>query len=88
MVLAAMKSKESNPVPTNLQPATVGDTQALLVDERTAAAMLGVAPRTLWSLADSGELPCVRIGRRKLYSRDTLRRFIAQRETAGAAERS
>jgi hypothetical protein len=49
--------------------------------------MLGVAPRTLWSLANSGELPCVRIGRRKLYSIDTLRRFIAERETAPQVRR-
>lgn len=75
-------------MPTTLEPASAGDTQALLVDERTAASMLGVAPRTIWSMAASGELPSVRIGRRKLYAIDTLRRFIAQRESAGAAERT
>jgi excisionase family DNA binding protein len=61
-----------------------GENQPLLVDERTAAAMLGVAPRTIWSMAASGELPSVRIGRRKLYSVETLRRFIAEQEAASA----
>ncbi len=74
-------------MPTTLESAAAGETTPLLLDEREAARLLGVAPRTLWSLADSGELPCVRIGRRKLYSRDTLRRFIAERE-AGAGNRS
>ncbi len=49
--------------------------------------MLGVVPRTLWAMAASGELPSVRIGRRKLYAIDTLRRFVSQRETDGDAQR-
>ena len=70
------------------QPAAVDGSQPLLVDERIAAAMLSVSPRTLWSMAASGELPCVRIGRRKLYSVETLRRFIAECEAAGAIDQS
>lgn len=73
-------------MPTILEPASAVDTPALLVDEPTAAAMCSVAPRTMWSLAASGALPCVRIGRRKLYAIETLRRFIAERESAGAAK--
>lgn len=69
-------------MPTTMQPAIAGNTPALLVDERTAAAMLGVAPRTIWAMAASGELPSVRIGRRKLYAIESLRRFIAARESA------
>ena len=75
-------------MPTTLEPASPGDTQALLVDERTAAVMLGVAPRTVWSMAASGELPSVRIGRRKLYAIETLRRFIAERETAWTSQQN
>jgi hypothetical protein len=74
-------------MPTTIEPAAAGDTTPLLLDERAAARMLGVAPRTLWSLADNGALPCVRIGRRKLYSIDALRRFIAERETAPQSPR-
>lgn len=73
---------------TTLEPASAGETTPLLLDERTAARTLGVAPRTLWSLADAGEIRFVRIGRRKLYSVDTLRRFISEREAAGSAKRS
>jgi excisionase family DNA binding protein len=61
-----------------------GESEALLVNERTAAELLGVAPRTVWALAARGELASVRIGRRKLYSLETLRRFVAERETTAA----
>ena len=53
----------------------------------TAAAMLGVSPRSVWTLAASGELPSVRIGRRKLYRVETLQRWIVEREGAGRASR-
>jgi hypothetical protein len=32
---------------------------ALLVDSRTAAKILAVSERTLWTLTDRGEVPCV-----------------------------
>ena len=75
-------------MPTTLEPAAAGEKTPLLLDEREAARLLGVAPRTLWSLADTGEVPCVRIGRRKLYSVSSLHEFIRQRESAGATPRS
>jgi excisionase family DNA binding protein len=71
---------------STFEPATAGEAQPLLVGEREAAAMLGVAPRTIWSLADAGKLPSVRIGRRKLYAIETLRRFIADREAAATSK--
>lgn len=64
------------------------ESQLLLVDEPTAAQMMGVSPRSIWSLEDAGELPSVRIGRRKLYAIETLRRFIAQRESASQTPQS
>ncbi len=73
-------------MPTTLEPASAGEATPLLLDERTAARTLGVAPRTLWSLADAGEIPCVRIGRRKLYAIASLKQFIAEREAAGAVQ--
>jgi len=39
------------------------DALPLLVDVHIAAAMLDVSPRTIWRLAESGELTPVRIGR-------------------------
>jgi excisionase family DNA binding protein len=82
MVLAATTTIGVSAMSTTLEPARAGDAQTLLLSEREAAALLGVSPRSLWSLADAGELPCVRIGRRKLYAIDTLRRFITERESA------
>jgi excisionase family DNA binding protein len=54
----------------------------LLVSTHEAARMLGVCTRTVWELTRAGELPCVRIGVRVLYSPDTLRRWVAARERA------
>jgi len=59
--------------------------QPLLLREREAARLLGVSPRTLWTLAHSGDLPCVRFGRSKRYSLAALQRFIAERESAAAS---
>lgn len=55
--------------------------QPLLIDERAAANLLGLSPRTVWSLSAAGQIPFVRIGRRKLYSLESLRAWIRQRET-------
>lgn len=74
-------------MPTTIQPPAPSDT-ALLIDERAAAIALGISARTLWGLAAANQIPCLRIGRRKLYSISSLREFIRQRESAGIAERS
>jgi excisionase family DNA binding protein len=50
---------------------------ALLVDLRTAAKMLSISTRTAWQLAADGVLPCVRIGRRLLFSLSALEQFVA-----------
>lgn len=48
-----------------------------LLDERAAAKLLGVSPRVLWGLADSGAIPFIRIGPRlKRYAPEDLERFI------------
>jgi len=56
---------------------------ALLLSPRQAAAMLGISPRTLWGLTAADEIPHVRIGRRVLYSRESLAAWIARRERGG-----
>jgi excisionase family DNA binding protein len=44
------------------------DQPKLAVSAREAAAMLGVSERLLWSKTKNGEIPCVRLGTRVLYS--------------------
>lgn len=51
-----------------------------VMTERETAIFLRVSERTVFGLAKSGELPCVRIGRRKLFRRSTVEAFLAQRE--------
>jgi len=49
----------------------------LLVDAREAARLLAVSARTLWTLTDSGALPCVRIGRLVRYRPTDLAAWVA-----------
>ena len=66
--------------------------ERLLLTERDAARALAVSPRTVWSLADSGQLPVVRIGRAKRYDLRDIESLIqrlkgqacAQKETPAA----
>jgi excisionase family DNA binding protein len=57
----------------------------LLVDARTAAAMLTISERTLWQLAHDGELPTVRIGRAVRYDPRDLRDLIERRKAPAEA---
>ena len=57
------------------EPSLVIQLPPLLVDEKTAAELLGVSKRTVFELNEAGELPCKRIGSRKLYSVTRLRDF-------------
>jgi len=48
-----------------------------LLDERAAAKILGISPRAMWGLADSGAIPFIRIGPRlKRYDPRDLEDFI------------
>jgi len=49
--------------------------EPLLVNEDTAAAMLGVSPRTVWQLGKAGVLVTGRIGRRKNYLVSSLKAY-------------
>jgi hypothetical protein len=51
--------------------------EPLLVDATVAAHMLSLSPRSLWSLTARAEIPCVRVGARKLYSVEVLRAWVA-----------
>lgn len=61
----------------------VSNDDPLLVDMVTAAKMLGISRTTIWSMANSGELPSVKIRRRRMFSPSTLREWIAQQEKKG-----
>ncbi|MEN1704602.1 MAG: helix-turn-helix domain-containing protein [Planctomycetota bacterium] len=54
----------------------------LLVSEREAAKLLAISPRTLWSLRQSGEIPCIRIGRAVRYSVAELSAWV-DRQASG-----
>lgn len=47
-----------------------------------AAEALAISPRKLWSLTNSGDVPCVRIGRCVRYVPDELSAWIDQRRTS------
>ena len=60
----------------------------ILVDERTAAQLLGVSPRTIWTLRQRGELPYVRVGPRLVrYRPADLERWAAERAAAHGGSR-
>jgi len=62
-------------------PPNAAAIQPILVDEKTAAAMLGVSPRTLFDLNDRGDVPARQMPAapgRKLYHVDDLLRFACQ----------
>lgn len=74
----AQTTRSSNvPDPSHTDPMLVGMTEA--------ARMIGVSARTLWSMANAGELPTVRIRRRVLFNVAALREWVDARTEGGAA---
>ena len=53
-----------------------------LVSRKEVAAILGISERTVWSMTNAGEIPCVRIRKRVLYRLDHVQGFI-DRQTDG-----
>ena len=54
-----------------------------LLNPREAAKLLNVCEKTLWSLANHGEIPVVRIGRSVRYDPRDLARWIAANKSVG-----
>ncbi len=54
--------------------------ERLSVSKAEAAKMLGLSESTVHQLTQAGELKCKRIGRRVIYSVETLRRFLLDKE--------
>jgi excisionase family DNA binding protein len=60
-----------------------------LVTPKTAALALSISPRKLWSLTESGDVRCVRIGRSVRYDTADLAEFIeASRSDLGSKSAS
>ena len=57
-----------------------------LLSMREAAEFLGISERLLWTLADEREVPSLRIGRRRLFRRATLIKWVAEREIQEVCE--
>jgi len=53
----------------------------LLYSVRECAAALGISPNMVRRMEGRGELPCVRIGDRVLFSATELQRFIKNHST-------
>jgi excisionase family DNA binding protein len=52
----------------------------LLLNTRDAARALSISERLLWTKTNSREIPCVRIGKRVLYSPADLEAWIQQQK--------
>ncbi len=71
---------------TGSQPEPTADTE-LLVSAPRAAKMMGLCEKTLWSMADRGEIPRVLIGRAVRYDPSDLAAWVAanKSKTVGQA---
>ncbi len=67
----------------NDQALTTPADDRLLVDAKRAAAMLSISPRTLWTLTNCGDIPCVRIGRAVRYDPRDLACYIDTQKHRG-----
>ena len=65
--------------------------ERLLLTEPEAARLLSLSPRTLWGLAERGEVPSIKIGRAKRYRLSDLQAYVASlgsdcRQSAGVGK--
>ncbi|PHS04369.1 MAG: DNA-binding protein [Blastopirellula sp.] len=47
-----------------------------LLNSRQAAKLLSISERKLWSLANEGDLPCVKFGRTVRYDKEDIKAWI------------
>ncbi len=50
-----------------------------LVSRKEVAAILGISERTVWSMTNAGEIPCVRIRKRVLYRLSHIQQYIEEK---------
>jgi len=55
----------------------------LLISAANAAKTLGISPRSLWTLTQAGTIPHVRLGRRVMYSHNSLHEAVAKNTFTG-----
>jgi len=72
--------------PASTQSATVPT--PLLVNSREAARLLCVSQRTLWTLADTGQIPRLKIGKIVRFDVSDLRAWIAKVKTSDTVSES
>ncbi len=65
---ASKRGRKRSPKSTPIDP--------MLIDAVSAAVILGVGHRTLWSLTNRNAVPSVRIGRRVLYRPEHLSAWL------------
>jgi len=63
---------------------TGAEPEVIAVDVRGAMAMTSLGRSTILGLADAGELPRIRFGRRVVYDVADVRRVMAERRAAEA----
>lgn len=59
----------------------------ILLDRREAGRLLGLSPGTVDNLRLRGELPSVKIGARRLYDIEDLRRFVESKKSTACREK-
>ena len=75
--------KHDNQSSPNTLRSHTSDFSHLLVSAKQAAKLLSISERMLWQRTAEFEIPCVRIGRRNLYSIDALKQWIASKAEGG-----
>lgn len=71
------------PNPRSVFESYASTPEPITVSAREAAKLLQISEKSLWAnSAPRGGIPVVRVGRRVLYSVDSLRRFVAEHETS------
>jgi len=50
--------------------------EKLTYSVKEASECLGICERSLWTLTKQGKIPSIKIGKRVLYSREMLRKFV------------
>lgn len=68
-----------------IAPGNDQDAARLLITSREAATLLSISERTLWTLTNKGDLPCVRIGRSVRYDPRDLEVWIERHKSADGA---
>lgn len=74
--------------PHDLAPLLDDPSLAFNLSARQAAALLGISERMLWTLTSQGQVPCQRLGRRRLYPRPLLEAWAVEQAKRPAASAS